>query len=75
VCEILRVLFVVIASLTVLFLILQENGFVRGIVAMCVTSVPLGDVAFAPIHSVLSMPMETSGYIQQLAWSARSMKK
>jgi hypothetical protein len=46
-------------SVIVLFLILQENGFVHGTVAMCVTSVLSDDVAFAPIHSVLSMLMET----------------
>ena len=56
-------------------LILQENGFVHGTVAMSVISVLLDDVAFVPIHSVLNMQTETSEYIQQLVWSARSMMK
>jgi len=56
-------------------LILQENGFVHGTVVMYVISVPLDDVAFVPIHSVLNMHTETSEYIQQLVWSARSMMK
>lgn len=68
-------MFIVITSLEVLFLILQENGSVHGTVAMSVTSVLLEDAGFARIHFVLGMLTETSSYIRQLALSARSMIK
>jgi hypothetical protein len=56
-------------------LILQENGFVHGIGATRVRSTLLNNVAFVPIHSVLNMQKETSVFIQQLVWFAKSMTK